>query len=90
VFSSRRPCSAGIPTSICQKRRSHRCGTRYYLNSEGFKTVAPIHRVARDFAEAQADDGMPVRETYTAVERAVADLPAQADLVARARALAAE
>jgi len=65
-------------------------GTRYYLNSEGFKTVAPIHLASLAiFAESQADDGMPVRETYTAVERAVADLPAPADLIARARALAA-
>jgi hypothetical protein len=65
-------------------------GTRYYLNSEGFKTVAPIHLASLAiFAEAQSDDGMPVRETYTAVERAVADLPAPADLVSHARALAA-
>ena len=41
------------------------------------------------FAEAQAGDGMPVRQTFTAVERAVADLPSAAELVARAKELSA-
>ena len=41
-------------------------GTRYFLNSEGFKTVAPIQLASLTmFAEAQASDGMPVRETFT-------------------------
>ena len=65
-------------------------GTRYFLNSEGFKTVAPIQIAALSmFAEAQAGDGMPVRQTFTAVERTVADLPSAAELVARAKALSA-
>jgi hypothetical protein len=64
-------------------------GTRYFLNSEGFKTVAPIRIAALSmFAEAQAGDGMPVRQTYTAVERTVADLPSSAELVAQAKSLA--
>ena len=37
-------------------------GTRYYLNSEGFKTVAPIQITSLTmYGEAQAGDGMPVR-----------------------------
>jgi len=66
-------------------------GTRYYLNSEGFKTVAPIQLASLAmYAEAQAGDGMPVRRTFSTVERTVADLPSVADLVARAREVAAE
>ena len=65
-------------------------GIRYYLNSEGFKTVVPIQSASLVmYAEAQAGDGMPVRETFTAVERVVADLPSAAVLVARAKELAA-
>ena len=64
-------------------------GTRYYLNSEGFKTVAPIHLASLTmFAEAQASDGMPVRETYSSVESTVQDLPAVSELTTRARELA--
>ncbi len=66
-------------------------GTRYFLNSEGFRTVAPIQLASLTlFAEAQAGDGMPVRQTYTAVERTVADLPPAAELVSRARKLSAD
>lgn len=65
-------------------------GTRYYLNSEGFKTVAPIQITSLTmFGEAQAGDGMPVRQTFTDVGRTLADLPSAADLVARARHMAA-
>ena len=43
-------------------------GTRYYLNSEGFKTVAPIQIAALTmYGEAQAGDGMPVRQTFSDV-----------------------
>jgi predicted Zn-dependent protease len=64
-------------------------GTRYFLNSEGFKTVAPIQIAGLTmFAEAQAGDGMPIRQTYTAVERTVADLPPPTELVSHAKALA--
>ena len=66
-------------------------GTRYYLNSEGFKTVAPIQIASLTmYGEAQAGDGMPVRQTFTDVGRTLADLPPAAELVARARQIAAE
>jgi hypothetical protein len=69
---------------------THVQGTRFYLNSEGFKTVAPIQLTSLAmYAEAQAADGMPVRQTFSTVERSVADLPSAGDLMARARALAA-
>ena len=65
-------------------------GTRYYLNSEGTKTIAPLQiAVLSMFAEAQAEDGMPVRETFSAVQRTIADLPPVAQLVETARELAA-
>jgi hypothetical protein len=64
-------------------------GTRFYLNSEGFKTVAPIQMTSLSmYAEAQAADGMPVRQTFSTVERTVADLADATDLMARANALA--
>jgi hypothetical protein len=66
-------------------------GTRYYTNSEGTTTVTPIRLATLTmYAEAQAPDGMPVRQTLSAVEHAVADFPAAADLVARAKVLADE
>ena len=66
-------------------------GTRYYLNSEGFKTVAPIQISSLTmYGEAQAADGMPVRHTFTDVGRALADLPSVAELMARARQIAAD
>lgn len=65
-------------------------GTRYYLNSEGFKTVAPIQIAALTmYAEAQAGDGMPVRETFSTVENTIHNLPSAADLTTRARQIAA-
>jgi predicted Zn-dependent protease len=64
-------------------------GTRYYLNSEGFKTVTPIQIASLSmYAEVQAPDGMPVRRTFSTVERAIDDLPAPADLIRRAKTLA--
>ena len=66
-------------------------GTRYYLNSEGFKTVAPIQIASLTmYGEAQAGDGMPVRQTFTDVGRTVADLPSAADLVVRAKQIGAD
>jgi predicted Zn-dependent protease len=66
-------------------------GTRYYLNSEGFRTIAPIQLASLAmYAEAQADDGMGVRRTYSTVQRTVADLPPVADLVATAKDMAAD
>jgi predicted Zn-dependent protease len=65
-------------------------GTRYFLNSEGFKTVTPIQLASLTmYAEAQAPDGMAVRETFTTVEAGLPDLPSTAELVTRARALSA-
>ena len=65
-------------------------GTRYYLNSEGFKTVAPIQIASlMMYGEAQAGDGMPVRQTFSDVGRTAADLPSAADLVVRAKQIAA-
>jgi hypothetical protein len=66
-------------------------GTRYYLNSEGFKTVAPIHIASLTmYGEAQAGDGMPVRQTFSEIGRTLADLPSAADLSARARQIAVD
>jgi hypothetical protein len=66
-------------------------GTRYYMNSEGTTTVTPIQLATLSmFAEAQAADGMPVRQTLSDVQRRVADLPTAPDLVARARTLAGD
>ena len=63
-------------------------GTRYYLNSEGFKSVTPIGIAALTmYAETQAADGMPVRQTFTTAERALADLPGVNELISRAREL---
>ena len=65
-------------------------GTRYYLNSEGFKAVTPIQIAAlMMYGEAQAGDGMPVRQTFSTVGRMMADLPSAAELVARAKELSA-
>src|SRR5688572_30471346 len=66
-------------------------GTRYYLNSEGFKTVAPIQITSLTmYGEAQAADGMPVRQTFSEVGRTLADLPSPAELMARAKQIAAD
>jgi predicted Zn-dependent protease len=65
-------------------------GTRYYLNSEGSKTVAPIQVATLTmFGEAQASDGMPVRETFSLVERTIQEFPTPAQLAQKARELAA-
>ena len=65
-------------------------GTRYYLNSEGSRTVTPIQIAALSmFGEAQAGDGMPVRETFSLVERAIRDLPTAEQMTAKARELSA-
>lgn len=66
-------------------------GTRYYLNSEGFKSVTPVRIAALSmYAEAQAGDGMPVRRTFRLVAPTVNDLPSGQELAARAKELAAE
>jgi hypothetical protein len=73
-------------TTIIQIR-----GTRYYVNSEGFKSTSPVEMAALTmWAEAHSPDGMPVRRTLTAVERLAGHLPAAPELTAHARAIAAE
>ncbi|HEX5107983.1 MAG TPA: metallopeptidase TldD-related protein [Vicinamibacterales bacterium] len=64
-------------------------GTRYYLNSEGSKVVAPIQIASlRVAAEARADDGSTVRDVFTLVEQNLQDMPPVAELVTRARQMA--
>jgi len=64
-------------------------GTRYYLNSEGFKVVAPIQIASlRVVADAVASDGMALRDAFTLVEKTLQDLPPVTDIVARARRMA--
>jgi predicted Zn-dependent protease len=63
--------------------------TRYFLNSEGFKVVAPNRSVWVSVdVQAQADDGMMVRDEFSVYGGTVADLPSEAGLIARAQALA--
>jgi len=64
-------------------------GTRYYVNSEGFRVVVPVQSASlRVAAETQADDGMVLRDAFSLVENSLQDLPAVSELVARSRALA--
>ena len=64
-------------------------GVRYYLNSEGFKVVEPIAEASlRVAADTQADDGMVLRDSFTATARSVKELPPAADVLARAKELA--
>ena len=64
-------------------------GTRYYLNSEGFKVVAPIEIASlRVTADAVASDGMALRDVFTLVEKHLRDLPPAAEITARARRMA--
>ena len=84
VFAS----TAGLDTS--EVWLSEARGMGYYLNSEGFKVVAPIAiGYMRVTADAQSDDGMTVRDAFTLVEDRLQDLPPMAELTTRARALAA-
>jgi hypothetical protein len=64
-------------------------GTRYYLNSEGFKAVSPIEiATLRVSAETRSGDGTTLRDGFTVVERSLADMPPASDLAARARRIA--
>jgi len=64
-------------------------GTRYYLNSEGFKVVAPIQIASlRVVADAVASDGMALRDAFTLVEKNLQDLPPVSEIMARARRMA--
>jgi len=79
--------SPGIHTSDVSVTNSN--GTRYFVNSEGFKVVQPIEiATLRITADAQSDDGMMLREAYTRTEKSLDDLPALEDLVATAAAMA--
>ena len=65
-------------------------GTRYYVNSEGFKVVAPIHAASlRVSADTQAADGTAIRDAFGLVEGRLQDLPPAVDITAQARELAA-
>jgi len=64
-------------------------GTRYYLNSEGFKVVAPIQIASlRVTADTQAPDGMALRDAFTLVETSLQAFPPVQDIAARARQMA--
>ncbi len=64
-------------------------GIRYYVNSEGFKSVVPIQSaLLRVSADTQTDDGTVLRDSFSVVENRAEDLPRVSDLVARARDLA--
>ena len=64
-------------------------GTRYFLNSEGFKTVAPVELASLAVqAQTQAADGMVLRDAFAAYGKRVDDLPSRTDAIGRARELA--
>ena len=65
-------------------------GTRYYLNSEGTKVVAPIQIASiRVSADTRAeDDGMTLREVFTLVEKNLSDLPPVSEIVTMTQAMA--
>ena len=84
VFASS-PAIHSSDVSIVEAR-----GTRSYVNSEGFKLVAPGQTASlRVVAETQADDGMVLRDFFIDVENSLQEMPPVADHVARARTLAA-
>ena len=64
-------------------------GTRYYLNSEGSRLVAPVQiATLRVSADTRATDGMVLRDGFTFIEKELKDLPSVGELTARARAMA--
>jgi hypothetical protein len=84
VFLSR-PDMLSSEVNLIEER-----GRRYYVNSEGFSIVAPLDLAGlRVIADTQAVDGAPVRDYFELYERTLADMPAAADLLARAQGLAA-
>ena len=65
-------------------------GTRYFLNSEGFKTVVPVELATLVVqAQTQATDGMMLRDFFTTFGKKLDDLPSRAEAIGRARELAA-
>ena len=84
VFSS----ASGLDSSEVLLSETH--GTMYYLNSEGFKSITPVGSAyLRVSADAQVADGATVRDLFTIVESRLDDLPPMADLMSRAREVAA-
>jgi hypothetical protein len=64
-------------------------GNRYYLNSEGFKSVRPVGSAYLQItAEAQVEDGSTVRDMVAFVERRLEDLPSVPDLLSTASRVA--
>jgi predicted Zn-dependent protease len=60
-------------------------GTGFYLNSEGFKVVAPMSMAyLRISADARAEDGMTVPDVYAVVENRLEDFPPMPELLQRA------
>ena len=84
VFSS----ASGLDASEVLLSETH--GTMYYLNSEGFKSITPVGSAyLRVSADAQAADGATVRDLFTVVESQLDELPPMAELLTRARDIAA-
>ena len=84
VFASS-PAIHSADVSIVESR-----GARYYMNSEGFRLVAPVQSASlRVVADTQAEDGMVLRDFFIDVENSLQEMPPVASLVARARDLAA-
>jgi predicted Zn-dependent protease len=84
VFSS----ASGLDASEVLLSETH--GTMYYLNSEGFKSITPVGSAyLRVSVDAQAADGATVRDLYTLVESRLDELPPMAELLSRARDVAA-
>jgi hypothetical protein len=81
---------AGFPTlESSEVSAADTRGTRYFVNSEGFKVVAPVQIASlRVTAETQSADGMGLRDGFTLVEKNLQDLPPAADIAARARRMA--
>ena len=78
----------GLDTSEVLLSETH--GNMYYLNSEGFKSITPVGSAyLRVSADAQADDGSTVRDLFTLLESRLEELPPMAELVSRARDVAA-
>jgi hypothetical protein len=64
-------------------------GSRYFLNSEGFRTVVPVQLASiRVSAETRAEDGGTIRDVFTLVENKLEDLPPMNELMQRTRELA--
>jgi predicted Zn-dependent protease len=64
-------------------------GTRYYLNSEGSRVIAPIQQaMVRVSAETRAPDGSVLRDAFSVVEKTLEEMPPVSELVDRTRTMA--